>query len=96
MSALGFYSMLGDNPYPIYAVSKKDIGVLLAKNELLRSSACMPGCVIQELGYVIKFDNNQVIDPLSVALMITDSELNDPRVSKAIDEMLEVEVWSRD
>ena len=96
MSALGFYSMLGDNPYPIYAVSKKDIGVLLAKNELLRSSADMPGCVIQELGYVIKFDNNQVIDPLSVALMITDSELNDPRVSKAIDEMLEVEVWSRD
>ena len=45
---------------------------------------------------MIKFDNNQVIDPLSVALMITDSELNDPRVSKAIDEMLEVEVWSRD
>ena len=96
MSALGVYSMLGDNPYPIYAVSKKEIRVLLAKNELLRSSADMPGCVIQELGYMIRFDKNQAIDPLSVALMITDSELNDPRVSKAVDEMLEVEVWSRD
>ena len=93
MSALGFYSMLGDNPYPIYAVSKREIGELLAKNELLRSSADMPGCVIQELGYMIRFNNDQVIDPLSVALMITDSELNDPRVSKAVDEMLEAEVW---
>ena len=93
MSALGFYSMLGDNPYPIYAVSKREIGALLAKNELLRSSADMPGCVIQELGYMIRFNNDQVIDPLSVALMITDSELNDPRVSKAVDEMLEAEVW---
>ena len=96
MSALGFYSMLGIILTRSMRFLKKDIGVLLAKNELLRSSADMPGCVIQELGYVIKFDNNQVIDPLSVALMITDSELNDPRVSKAIDEMLEVEVWSRD
>ena len=96
MSALSVYSMLGDNPYPIYAVSKKEIGELLTENELLHSSADMPGCVVQELGYVIKFNKNQVIDPLSVALMITDSELNDPRVSKAVDEMLEVEVWSRD
>lgn len=88
--------MLGDNPFPIYAVSKKEIGALLTKNELLRSSADMPGCVIQELGYIIKSDQNPAIDPLSVALMITDSERNDPRVSKAVDEMLEVEVWSRD
>ena len=50
---------------------------------------------LNKIKYVIKFDNNQVIDPLSVALMITDSELNDPRVSKAVDEMLEAEVWSR-
>lgn len=95
MSALSVYSMLGDNPYPIYAVSKKEIGELLTENELLHSSADMPGCVIQELGYVIKFNKNQVIDPLSVALMITDSELSDPRVSKAVDEMLEAEVWLR-
>lgn len=96
ISALGAYSMLGDNPFPIYAVSKKEIGALLMKNELLCSSADMPGCVIQELGYIIKSDLNPAIDPLSVALMITDSERSDPRVSKAIDEMLEVEVWSRD
>ena len=96
MSALGYYSMLGDNPYPIYAVSKEEVGELLAKNELLRSSADMPGCIIQEVGYMIQFKDSQVIDPLSVALMITDSELNDPRVSKAVDEMLEEEVWSKD
>lgn len=96
ISALGAYSMLGDNPFPIYAVSKKEIGALLMKNELLCSSADMPGCVIQELGYIIKSDLNPAIDPLSVALMITDSERSDPRVSKAVDEMLEVEVWSRD
>lgn len=95
MSALSAYSMLGHSPYPIYAVSKKEIGELLTKNELLRSSADIPGCVIQELGYTINFNNNQAIDPLSVALMIPDFELNDPRVSKAVDEMLEVEVWSK-
>lgn len=96
MSALEFYSMLGDSPYPIYAVSKKDIGALLKKNEPLCSSADIPGCVVQEVGYMIPFGDHQVIDPLSVALMITDSELNDPRVSQAVDEMLEEEVWSKD
>ncbi len=95
ISALSVYSMLGDSPFPIYGVSKKEIGALLAKNELLRSPTDMPGCVIQELGYIINFDKNQAIDPLSVALMIPDSELNDPRISKAVDEMLEEKVWSR-
>lgn len=95
LSALGFYSMLNDNPYPVYAISKKEVRKILDSHEQIRMAYDIPGCVIQEVGYMIPFGNGQAADPLSVALMLTDEEMDDPRVSKAVDEMLEEEVWSK-
>lgn len=95
LSALGYYSMLDDNPYPIYAIPKKEIGELLRENEQIRPQDDMPGCILQEVGYTIDFGNGKAVDPLSLFLMLTDREMDDPRVEKAVEEMLEEEVWSK-
>ena len=52
-----------------------------------------PACIIQELGYQIPFGNVDAVDPLTVVLSISEEEKTDPRVSMAIDEMLESYVW---
>ena len=52
-----------------------------------------PGCIIQELGYQIFFENGKAVDPLTVVLSISAEEKSDPRVSMAIDEMLGAYVW---
>ena len=54
------------------------------------------GCVVLELGYFIDFDGNNMEDPLSVALSLTDVEKNDERVSISVEGMLEEYVWSKD
>ena len=52
-----------------------------------------PGCIIQELGYYIPFRDLNAVDPLTVLLLISDEDKEDPRISMAIDEMLEEYVW---
>ena len=52
-----------------------------------------PACIIQELGYQILFGNGDAVDPLTAVLSIREEEKSDPRVSMAIDEMLEEHVW---
>ena len=53
----------------------------------------IPGCIIQELGYHILFEDRSAVNPLTVALSISKEELEDPRVNMAVDEMLEEYVW---
>ena len=93
ISALSYYSMLADDSYPVYAVSKKEISALLRQYKQVRPQDSTPGCILQEVGYLIRFEQGQAVDPLSVALMLADHEAEDPRVSMAIDEMLEERVW---
>ena len=47
----------------------------------------------QELGYWIPFENEVAADPLTIAISISNEAKEDPRISKAIDEMLEEYVW---
>lgn len=96
VSALSVYSMLNDNLYPTYAVSKQEVGKLLENRRQIYSLDETPGCIVQEVGYMISFGTGGAVDPLSVALMFTDSQMDDPRLSRAVDEMLEEAVWSRD
>ena len=39
------------------------------------------------------YGNYNAIDPLSVVLSLSESELEDPRVQLSVDEMLEEYVW---
>ncbi|MCI7098473.1 MAG: hypothetical protein MR966_06115 [Lachnospiraceae bacterium] len=96
ISALCEYSLLSDNNYPTYAVTKKEIkdsGVKMARQAGTSEEI---GCVVLELGYFIDLDGKGMQDPLSVALSMTEEEREDARVVISINEMLEEYVWSRD
>ena len=96
ISALCEYSLLSDNDYPTYAVTKKEI-----KDSKIKTARCAgwaeeTGCVVLELGYFIDFDGKEIQDPLSVVLSMTAEELEDERISISANEMLEEYVWSKD
>ena len=96
ITALCEYSLLADNNYPTYAVTKKEIkdsGVKMARQAGTSEEI---GCVVLELGYFIDLDGKGMQDPLSVALSVTEEEREDARVGISINEMLEEYVWSRD
>ena len=93
MSALAEYSMISDNKYPTYVVAKKDIKDLALKDRLVDIKKDEPGCIIQEVGYVISFGNGDAIDPLSLFLSLSDDEKADERIEISVREMLEEYVW---
>ena len=91
ISALCEYSLLSDNAYPTYAVTKKELKASGVKVEKQASELEEIGCVVLELGYFIDFWGKGLQDPLSVAL----SQTREERVEISINEMLEEYVWSR-
>ena len=96
ISALCEYSLLSDNAYPTYAVTKKELKASGVKVEKQASELEEIGCVVLELGYFIDFWGKGLQDPLSVALSQTREEQEEERVEISINEMLEEYVWSRD
>ena len=93
VSALCEYSMLEDNPFPTYAITKKEIQTLQIKKKQLVPKGEEKGCVIQELGYYINFQKRNLVDPLTVLLSLSDEEKADDRVKISIEEMLKEYVW---
>lgn len=93
ITALCEYSLLSDNDYPTYAITKKEITKMGIKKMKKVQRGEEIGCVVLELGYFIDFDNKKIEDPLSVVLSLSDEEKQDERVSISINEMLEEYVW---
>lgn len=91
-SALSELSMLEDDAYPTCAITKIQIGDYGIRKRKQVPKGEVPGCVVQELGYMIPFKNGKVIDPLTILLIMEDKK-EDPRVDMALEEMLEVYVW---
>ncbi len=93
ISALAEYSMLGEDSYVTYAVGKNQVKALDLKSirEITRNEE--PICIVQEVGYILPFKNENIVDPLSLTLMLSDEELKDPRVESCMNEMLEEFVW---
>lgn len=93
ISALSEYSLLSDNDYPTYAVTKKEITD--SKIKLMRQVGKSEeiGCVVLELGYFIDFMEKGVQDPLSVTLSLTEEEREEERVDISVKKMLEEYVW---
>ena len=89
MSAVCHYSMLADNHYTVYAISKddaKEIGKL--KLPLVPENET-PFIIIHVMSYNLEYHEANAIDPLTAILSLTDEEKTDPRVEAAIDEILE-------
>ncbi|MGN1187555.1 MAG: hypothetical protein ACI4R6_03600 [Lachnospiraceae bacterium] len=93
ISALCEYSLLSDNYYPTYGITKKELKEVNLKSLRQISAGEEKGCEVLELGYFIGFNDKQVQDPLSVLLTISGEDLENERVQTCIDEMLEDYVW---
>nr|WP_294525675.1 hypothetical protein [uncultured Blautia sp.] len=93
ISALCEYSLLSDNKYPTYAITKKEITGSGIKNMKQVHPGEEIGCVVLEVGYFIDFENKALEDPLSVALSLTEAEKQDERVHISVDSMLKEYVW---
>lgn len=96
ISALCEYSLLSDNAYPTYAVTKKELKASGVKEEKQASELEEIGCVVLEVGYFTDFLGKGLQDPLSVVLSLTEEEQEEERIDISINEMLEEYVWSRD
>ena len=93
ISALCEYSLLSDNAYPTYTVTKKELKASGVKEEKQVSELEEIGCVVLELGYFIDFSGKGLQDPLSVVLSLKGEEQEEERVDISISEMLEEYVW---
>ena len=91
--ALAHYSMLDESNRPTYAITKKNLSEIDLSAGRQTPAGEIPGCTIQEMGYQIPFEDGSAVDPLTIVLGMGEEELSDPRVSMAIDEMLEEHVW---
>ena len=93
ISALCEYTLLSDNEFPTYAITKKEIvNTGVRKMKQVRCGEEI-GCVVLEWGYFIDFNNMALEDPMSVALSITEVEKQEERVNISINEMMEEYVW---
>jgi len=89
MSALCHYTMLADNPYPVFAVSRGvSKGLALERLSLLPNEE-IPAMIVQVLGYDIEYQDGAAIDPLTAILSLSEEEKNDYRVEAAIETVLE-------
>ena len=93
ISALCDFSLLEDNSYPTYAVTKKELSETgIAKMKRIQIGEEI-GCTVLELGYFIDFAQKSTEDPLSITLSLSDEEKEDERVLISVNEMLEEYVW---
>lgn len=93
ISALAEYSMLGEDRYVTYAVEKNQVRELGLRSMHEIPNNEEPVCIVQEVGYILPFENKKAVDPLSLSLMLSDNELEDPRVESCMNEMMEKLVW---
>ncbi|HBP38953.1 MAG TPA: hypothetical protein DD640_09490, partial [Clostridiales bacterium] len=89
MSAVCHYSMLSDNGYPTYAVTRNDdrLKKYYALPRVPRDE--VPAIAIQVMPYMIPYIDKVSVDPLTAILSLTEEENEDPRVENAVNGILE-------
>lgn len=93
ISAMCEYSGLQDNPYPTYAVTKRDLQRFQIKTRRQALTEDEIGCVVQELGYCIDFKGKGLVDPLTVYMSLNDEQRQSSEIEICIDSMLKEHVW---
>lgn len=95
LSAISYFSMLSDNPYPTYAISKQAVKDLHPERLPQVPEGEVPAAVIQVMGYSYLYENDSelVIDPLSAVLSLTAEDMSDPRVEGEVEKILEEFVY---
>lgn len=93
VSALSKYTMLADNVYPTFAITKDEEKKLQLKEALTVPQGEEPDIVIQVVQYILHHQDATCVDPVSAILSLTEEEKNDPRIDQAIEQLLEEQVW---
>jgi len=89
ISALCHYSMLADNSYTTYAISKETAKAIGLSTFKQIPSDEVPGAVVQVMHYDVEYGDANAIDPLTAILSLADDDKTDPRVEAAIEQTLE-------
>ena len=89
MSAVCHYSMLSDNEYKTYAVTRGVEKYLEFSKEIRVPDNEQPHIIMQILGYDYEHNDCNVVDPLTAVLSLTDEEKEDPRIGLAVEQILE-------
>lgn len=87
VSALADYTLIGEDPYPTFAVDQKQYRELQIKQEDMTPKGEIPACMIQIHRYLIA--HGDVVDPVSAMLSVPVNELADVRIQQAIREIKE-------
>lgn len=97
LTAISHFSMLADNSFATYAITKQAAKDLHPENLPQVPPGELPAAVIQVMGYTYLYKGTEelVIDPLSAVLSLTQEELNDPRIEGAVKEIMEEFVYDR-
>jgi len=86
-SAISQYSMLADNEYKTYALSREEAKVMRLNNCKNLPKTEEPECIIHVLRYKIVY--GKAIDPISAILCIPEEEKDEPRVEQTAQQILE-------
>ncbi|MGN0072676.1 MAG: hypothetical protein ACI36W_02620 [Coriobacteriales bacterium] len=94
MSAVCHHSMLADNPWPTFAITRaqeQELGLRDGEHLAGWDSWEQPACVVQVMRYELDSlaMGEEAIDPLSAVLSLTAEEREDPRVAGEIEIIME-------
>lgn len=87
LSAIARYSMLADNDFPTFAVTREEFRKLGIQQYKIQPRTETPVCLVHVLRY--KLENAGAIDPISATLCIPKEEQEEPRMGNAMKEILE-------
>lgn len=95
LTAISHFSMLADNAYATYAIAKQELKKLQPERLPQVPEGELPTAVIQVMGYIYDYkgDNEFVIDPLSAVLTLNQEDMNEPRIERAVQEVMEEFVY---
>lgn len=95
LTAISYFSMLEDNSYETYAISKNMLKELQPEKLPQVPQGEIPVAVIQVMGYNYPYECGDmlVIDPLSAVLSLNQEEMNDSRIEGAVKEIMEEFVY---
>ncbi|MFJ7995466.1 hypothetical protein ACIQY5_25575 [Peribacillus frigoritolerans] len=87
ISALSRYTMINDNNYPTFSLTREGEKWFRLKERFQVPKWESPGCIVQIVKY--KLDEKDVMDPLSVVLSLSKKEKADPRIEEEIEKLIQ-------
>ena len=87
LTAIARYSLLEDNEYPTFAVTREEFRDLRIGEYQTQPRTERPGCLVQVLRYKIEY--SKMIDPVSAILCVPETEKGEARMMGAIEGILE-------